>query len=211
MSRRRSNLYGFSLVELIVALMVMSIVLSAVVTLSYALSSAYESTSDIGEKQAQVRYTNLRITELIRHSKLVCAWFNKDLVVWRADDNNDNKINISEIVYIETDYSDSCMCLLQFTTNTGNDWNISLGLVQWPYLKNILSSRYPQIRTTLIDKCDDVKIILDKYPPYTQNVNIVYNIEEADRVRIYQISASLRCWAGHLIDTSNKLVTQDDD
>jgi prepilin-type N-terminal cleavage/methylation domain-containing protein len=211
MNRRRSNIYGFSLVELIVAMMVLSIVLSAVVTLSYALSSAYESTSDIGEKQARVRYTNLRMTELIRHSKLVCAWFNGNLVVWRADDNNDNKINISEIVYIETEDGDSCIRLLQFTTRTGNDWNISLGLVQWPYLKNILSSRYPQIRTTLIDKCDGMNIILDKNPPYTQNVNIVYNIEEDERVRTYQISANLRCWAGHLIDTSYRLVTQDDD
>jgi prepilin-type N-terminal cleavage/methylation domain-containing protein len=211
MNRRKSNIYGFSLVELIVAMMVISIVLSAVVTLSYALSSAYESTGDIGEKQARVRYTNLRMTELIRHSKLVCSWFNGNLVIWRADDNNDNKINISEIVYIETGYSNSYIRLLWFTTRAGNDWNISLGLVQLPYLKKILSSRYPQTSTTLIDKCDGMNIILDKKPPYTQNVNIIYNIEEDDRVRTYQISANLRCWAGHLIKTSNRLVRQDDD
>jgi len=208
---RKSKFNGFTLVELIVALMVTAIVLSAVVTLSYALSSAYESTSDIGEKQAGVRYTNLRITELIRHSKLVCAWFYGDLVVWRADENGDNQINISEIVYIETGYSNSYMRLLQFTPNEGNDWNISLSLVQWPYLKNMLSSRYPQTSTTLVEKCNGMKIILDKYPPYTHIVNIIYNIEEDDRVRTYQISANLRCRASHLIDTSNRLVSQDDD
>jgi len=191
--------------------MVMAIVLTAVVTLSYALSSAYDSTGDISEKQARVRYANMRITELIRHSKLVCARFYGDLVVWCADDNDDNQINVSEIVYLETGYGGSYIRLLRFTPNAGDDRNISLSLVQWLYLKNILSSRYPQIRTTLIEKCDGVKIILDEYPPYTKLVNIAFNIEEDNQVRTYQISTSLRCWAGHLIKTSSELVTQDDD
>jgi prepilin-type N-terminal cleavage/methylation domain-containing protein len=211
MNNRKFHFNGFSLVELIIALMVMSIVLTAVVTLSYALSSAYDSTGDIGEKQAQVRYTNMRINELIRHSKLVCARFYGDLVIWRADDNGDNQINVSEIVYIETGFGGSYIRLLQFTPNAGDDRNISLSLVQWSYLKSVLSSRYPQTRTTLIEKCDGIKIVLDDYPPYTKLVNITFNIEEHNQVRTYQISTNLRCWAGHLIKTSSELVPQDDD
>jgi hypothetical protein len=191
--------------------MVMAIILTAAVTLSYALSVAYDSTGDISEKQAQVRYTNLRVTELIRHSKLVCARFFGDLVVWRADDNGDNQINVSEIVYIETGFGGSYIRLLQFTPNAGDDRNISLNLVQWSYMKNILSSRYPQTRTTLIEKCYGIKIVLDEYPPYTRLVNITFNIEEHNQVRKYQINANLRCWAGNLIKTSSELVTQDDD
>ena len=211
MNNRKSHCNGFSLAELIIALMVTSIVLTAAVTLSYALSSAYDSTGDIGEKQAQVRYTNMRITELIRHSMLICAWFYGDLVVWRADDNADNQINVSEVVYIETGFGGSYIRLLQFTPNAGDDQNISLNLVQRSYLKSVLSSRYPQVRTTLIEKCDGVKIILDDYPPYTKLVNIMFSIEEHNQVRTYQISTNLRCWAGHLIKTSSELVTQDDD
>ena len=211
MNIRKYHFYGFSLVELIVALMVTAIVLTAAVTLSYAFSSAYDSTGDISEKQARIRYTNLRITELIRQSKLVCARFYGDLVIWRADDNGDNQINVSEIVYIETGYGGSYIRLLQFTPNVGDDRNISLSLIQWSYLKNILSSRYPQIRTALIEKCEGIRITLDEYPPDTKLVNIKFNIEENNQVRTYQISTNLRCWAGHLIDTSNRLVTQDDD
>lgn len=211
MNDRKSHFNGFSLVELLIALMVMTIVLTAAVTLSYALSSAYDSTSDISEKQAQVRYTNLQISRLIRQSKLVCARLYGDLVIWRADDNGDNLINISEIVYIETGYSNNYIRLLQFTPDAGDDLNISLSLIQWWYFKNILSSRYPQLRTTLLEKCDVIKITLDEYPPYTRLVNIMFNIEEDNQVRTYQISSSLRCWAGYLIDTSHKLVLQDDD
>jgi len=211
MNYRNSHFNGFSLVELLVSLTVMAIILTAAVTLSYALSSAYHGTSDISEKQAQVRYANLRISGLIRHSKLVCARLYGDLVIWRADDNGDNQINISEIVYIETGYSNGYIRLLQFTPDTSDDLNISLSLIQWWYLKNILSSRYPQLRTTLLEKCDGIKITLDVYPPYTRLVNIMFDIEEDDQVRTYQISSSLRCWAGHLIDTSHRLVLQDDD
>ena len=78
--------------ELLVALMVSSIVLTAIVTLAYALSTAYESTSDMNEKQAHIRYTTLRITELMKNSKLICGIFPTELVLWRADDNNDNLI-----------------------------------------------------------------------------------------------------------------------
>ena len=211
MNDRKSHFNGFSLVELLIALMVTAIVLTAVVTLSYALSAAYDGTSDISEKQAQVRYANLQISGLIRHSKLVCGRFYGDLVVWRADDNQDNRINVSEIVYIETGYGGNYMRLLQFTTDTSDDINIPLGWIQWWYLKKILSSRYPPLRTTLIEKCEGIKITLDKFPPYTKLVNIAFNIEEDDQVRTYQISTNLRCWAGHLINTSSELVAQDDD
>ena len=44
---------GFTVLELTIALMVSSIILTAVVTLAHALSSAYESTYDINEKQAK--------------------------------------------------------------------------------------------------------------------------------------------------------------
>jgi len=92
---------GFTLVELLVALVVTSIILAAVATLTYALGSANETSDDTSEKQAQVRYATLRISELIRYCKLICAAPGDDLAVWRADDNADGEINPQELVYLE--------------------------------------------------------------------------------------------------------------
>jgi len=194
------------------ALMVMAVVLTAVVTLAYALSAAHDSTSDISEKQAQVRYATLRISELIKYSRLVCAQLSGDLVMWCGDDNGDDQINISEIMYIETGYNRNYIRLLQFyPNNPSDDRNVSLGLVRWWYLKNILTSKYPEFRTTLMEDCEDIRITLDDNPPYTKLVNIQYKLEEDDQLRTYQISTALRCWAGNLIKTSYSLVTEDDD
>jgi len=65
---------GFTLVELmVVTLIVTGIIMSAIATLAFAFSSAYDATDDTDRKQAQVRYASLRISELIRHCKLICA------------------------------------------------------------------------------------------------------------------------------------------
>ena len=63
--------YGFTLVELLVALMVSSIVLSAVATLAYATSSAKEATDDMGREQAQLRQASMRLTDLIKQSNQI--------------------------------------------------------------------------------------------------------------------------------------------
>ena len=68
--KNKPCLSGFSLVELLMALMVTSIILTAVVTLAFALNTAYDDTSDISEKQAKIRFVSLNISELIDQGKL---------------------------------------------------------------------------------------------------------------------------------------------
>src|SRR3972149_4536193 len=110
------NYRGFTLAELLVALMVTSIVLAAVATLAFALGAAYETSDDISQKQAQVRFATLRISELIRNCKLICGASGDDLAIWRADDNDDGQINISELVYIEMGPSGEHLQLCEFTS-----------------------------------------------------------------------------------------------
>ena len=91
---------GFTLVELVIALVVTGVILAAVSTLAFALSSANNSTGDINLRQSEVRLTTLRIQEIIRNCKLICYKSSDDIAIWLADDNNDNKININELAYI---------------------------------------------------------------------------------------------------------------
>ena len=67
--KRRQS--GFTLVELMVALMVTSIVLSAVATLAYATSSAKETTDEMGREQAQFRHVSMRLTDLIKRANRI--------------------------------------------------------------------------------------------------------------------------------------------
>lgn len=202
---------GFTLIELLVVLMVSSIVLTAIVTLSYAMSSAYENTNDMNEKQAHLRYATFRLSELIRYSKLICGLFSEELVIWIADDNNDNRINVSEIMYIETG-AGRYLSLLQFNpASPAADFSLSLLLIKNVHFKSWLISMYPETYTTLISECSNMKITVDRNPPYTQFINIVFDIEENNQTRTCQISSRLRCCADNLIKTEYSLSDSDDD
>lgn len=211
---KKTRSKGFSLVELLMALMVTGIILTAVVTLAFALNTAYDETSDISEQQAKIRFVSLNISELIEHCKLVCADHTDltgDLVIWRNDDNGDNRINISEIVYIETGYEGNCLSLLQFSPDSPwGDMNIWLYWIQQYYYKNAFIYWFTESRTTLLDQCEGIKIDLDKRPPYTTLVNIKFDIEQDSQIRTYQIIAGLRCQAVNLIKDPYTLVPDDD-
>jgi prepilin-type N-terminal cleavage/methylation domain-containing protein len=152
---------GFTLVELLMALVITSLVLAAVATLAYALSSASDSTDDTTEKQAQVRYTTVRVGELIRQCKLICGAPGGDLAIWRADDNVNGKININELVYITA--CTGSLTLVEFDSS-GNSVISRSGIgslsTEW-WLTYNGNTRYTQ----LIPECANVQFTLDQAAP----------------------------------------------
>jgi prepilin-type N-terminal cleavage/methylation domain-containing protein len=211
MKKYKSKSKGFTLVELLVALIVSSIVLTAIVTLSFAMSTAYENTNDMNEKQAHIRYATLRLSELIKQSKLICGSFSDGLVIWTADNNRDNKINVSEVMYVETG-GGKYLRLLKFNpASLSSDISRSLSFFQNVYNKSWLVYWYPETYTTLISQCSNMEIRLDSNPPYTRFLSITFEIEKNHENHMYQISLKLRCYAGNLIYDSDKICTNDDD
>jgi len=155
--------------------------------------------------------SNRPLSELIKYSKLICDVSSDELVIWRVDDNNDNQINISEITYIETG-GGKYLRLLQFNPLPMYDSALPLFLIQSPYLKGFLKYRHAETYTTLLEECSNVSITTDKYlPPYTQLVNISFDIVENQQVRTYQISSALRCRMSNLINANGTLSQTDDD
>ena len=204
------NCKGFTLVELLVALVVTGVVLGAVATLAFALSRANDATNDTGYKQTQVRYATLRVSELVRHCKLICGATADDFVLWRADDNNDVKINIGELVYIERGPGKDHLQLTEFPFS--NSAVINLGAIQgratnwWtPYCSSATF-------TQLIPQCSNVQFSFDVLPPRSKFVNISFDLVEGGIVHQYQISARLRGWAGNLLSADGlSIVVRDDD
>lgn len=199
---------GFTLVELLLALVVAGIVSAAVVTLAFAVSTANDFMDSTSRTQAYVRYATFRISELIRHSKLICGIPGGDMAVWRADDNGDGKINIGELVYIERGTGGDYLRLCEFYSNNPV---IMLGdidalMTEW-WLSYGCNINY----TLIIPQCSNVQFLFDVTPPNTRFVSVSFDIVENDIPRRYQINAAIHGSSGNLLDSSGEIVSSDDD
>ncbi len=199
---------GLTLVELLVAMVVTGIVMTAVATLAYALSSVNDVTDNTSEKQAQIRFAALRISDLIRHSRLVCYADGDDIAVWRADDNDDGRINIGELVYIESGLANDYLYIGEFPSSDSTA--IAISSIGSPSTNWWLAYSSDIKYTMLIPQCGNVLFGFDVLPPQSKFVSITFNILENDIVRQYQISAALRGWAGNLLDGGGEIVSDDD-
>jgi len=197
---------GFTLAELLMALIVTGIILGAVATLAYAIGAANDAADDTTWKQAQVRYATLRISEMIRHCRLVFDETSEGLGVWRADDNGDGQINADEVVYVSKGPGGDCLQFIEFSDESNPTYSV-LGTI----IQALLSSGFSEEYTTLIPECSNVQFVTDVSPPQSRSVSIFFDLEESGVTHSYQIETTLRAWAGHLLDGSGELVSVDDD
>jgi prepilin-type N-terminal cleavage/methylation domain-containing protein len=200
---------GFTLIELLMALIVSGIVLAAVATLSYALGAANDVTDDTSQKQAQLRYATLRVSELVRYGKMICCATADDLAVWRADDNGDGQINIGELVYIEWGAAADHLRLCEFPSSDVS--TIELGSIK-ALAANWWSSYASDVDyVVLIPTCTNVQYGCDVLPPESRFLSISFGLVENGVAHRYQINAALRSWAGNLLDASKDALVDDDD
>jgi prepilin-type N-terminal cleavage/methylation domain-containing protein len=187
--KRRATSHGFTLVELLVALMVTSIIFTAVATLAYALGTANDATDDRAEKEAQLRYATLRISELIKYSKLMYAASESEMVFWLDYNKDEHLYESTELVTIkkvELENGDIQLC----------EFN---------------SAPEPVV---LIKRCGNVQFRFDEpsLPPTKRKfVSISFDLVEDDTAHQYQINAALRGWAGHLLNETGDAIVSDDD
>jgi len=195
---------GLTLIELLVAMIVTSIVLTAVVTLAYALDTVNDFTDETSKKQAQIRFAALRVSELIRHCKLVCGTPGGELAIWRADDG-DGQININELVYIERGTGRDYLRLCEFPS-------LDTSVVSLTDIETLSTSAYAVTYVPLIPQCSNVQFYLDdtSSPPKSRLVSISYDVVENGITRQCQINATLRGRAGNLLDGSGNIVSDDD-
>jgi len=201
---------GFTLVELLVGLLVTSILLSAVATLAFAFSSAEMSTDDMAIGQARLRQATVKLTDLIQHCRLLCAAPGTDLVVWRADDNDNNQINVRELVYLEVGVGHDRVRLAELVSP--DDPEVTLAELALTTTKAQLALGRTWRYTPLIPDCNNVQINFHgEAPPCTRLLTVSFDLAENDMMRSYEITAALRAWAGHLLSDANEIVASDDD
>jgi prepilin-type N-terminal cleavage/methylation domain-containing protein len=203
------NYKAFTLIELLLALLVASIVSAAVVTLAFAVGNANDVTDNTSRTQAYVRHATLRISELIRHCKLVCGMAGDDLAVWRADDNGDGQINPKELVYIEMGTGRDYVQLLDFPS--AEDWQVMLSSILGGTAKQELITLCDERQTAIIPQCSNAQIVMDSAPPWSRSVCLSFDMVEDGIVHQYQINTALHGWSGYLLDDSGDAVNNDDD
>jgi prepilin-type N-terminal cleavage/methylation domain-containing protein len=211
---KRRDIKGFTLVELLVALVVTSVILSAVATLAFAMNTASNAGEDSAYRQAQLRQTTLRLLDLIGGAKLVCAAPGDDLVVWRADTNGNEAIDVNEVVYVERGTDLDMLRLCSFET-TGSHL-VTLSDLTAADTKSWLVSNYDEQLTVLMSGCSNVQFTCwrdSAGDPLTRarQVTISVDLVEDSAVHHYEIDAALRARADHLLSSDGASLVSDDD
>ncbi|MFC1675696.1 PilW family protein [Planctomycetota bacterium] len=209
----KMNRKGFTLAELIVALTMTVVILTAVTALTFAVSSANDAADDTNAKQAQLRYATLRITELIRHCKLICRVSENDIAIWRADDNGDGQINTNELVYIESSaWPDNFIRLVEFSqSGASSEMPRPLDQIYDGSIKAGLISVGNPVYTVLIPQCDNVSLTTDVNPPLSRFVTVSFDLTENGTAHQYQINASMRSSSENLLAPALVGIVSDDD
>ena len=203
----KHNGKGFTLAELLVALIVTSIVFTAVATLAYTLGAVNDASDDTSQKQAHLRAVTLRVSELIKHCRLVCISSASGIAVWQKDDVDVGQININELVYIDAGPGRNHIRF--YSANSATNPVITLSEIDsvgssW-WLGYYNSNTYAE----LLPVCSDVQFLTEPAAPQTRFVSVSFDLEENDITHNYQINAALRSWAGNLLGGGD--IVSDDD
>jgi prepilin-type N-terminal cleavage/methylation domain-containing protein len=217
---------AFTLVEVLVGLIVTSILLSAVATLAFVLSSAVRASDDMAHTQTQLRTAAPRILDLVRYGRLICGQFDNHLVIWRADANGNDRIDVNEVVYLE--YADPNLYLWEFPLDSNDNTDVLTALelpgesdvlaeLAKAQTKTALIAKYsgydpPRVRRSAILRgCPEATFTLDAVPPRTNRVVLSFLLADNDGDRRYEIEATMRVSARHLLSGDPPTLVFDDD
>jgi prepilin-type N-terminal cleavage/methylation domain-containing protein len=187
---KKNNRTGFTLAELLVALLITSIVVSAVASLAFAFGTARDYAEETSKQQSYIRFATLKLSELIRHCKLVNSSSDESIVVWRADDNNDGIINVNELVFIDRGGERNYIHLDEYYDTSTVGFGEAVAV----------NPGWEKSSMTLIGDCSNVEFYLDADGPYTGLVSIAFEVVEDSGIQRYQLSSQLRCKADYLLD-----------
>jgi len=214
----KSRCGGFTLAELIIALMVTGIVMAAVGSFATAISQADDLYDQSSRKQAEARYATFRIQELLRLSKLVCGIMGDDLILWTGDENGDGGINIPELVWLEAGTERNRLRVLRFENVPSwlaqvkmNDGHFAQGS-SWNKYNFSFYCSLVYIPLVKVKDCRNVSFHLsNKKPMLSESVAVSWDVVDNGVSKHYEINGTLRGRAGYLVSDNGQLYSSDDD
>ena len=107
---KKDKTRGFTLAELLIAMMVGSIILAAVATLAGAMSSAKTATDQMGRTGATIMQLQNRLSDLIIRANQVKSTDSTGFKLWH-DNNSDGIQTADELTQIQKDASGNCLII----------------------------------------------------------------------------------------------------
>ncbi len=190
--------------ELLMALLVSSIILGAVASLASALDCANAQTVQMNRRQTALRFTTVRICELVKQSKRIFSVPTAGVGLWTGDANDDGLINASELVYVEPDGSGQSLQLLEFP---GQGQSYSISDIEAGTARDALIAGGNERVTILLADCTNSQFTVNG----SKFVNIAFDLTENNITSYYQICATMMSSADNLIGPGGALVSGDDD
>ncbi len=198
---------GFTLAELILALSVMSVILAAAATLAFAMSSAESATNKMGEKQARLRFSTMRVRELARNSCMVFTTAN-GVVFWKDDVNGDGQINGNEITILKVDAGSGTAKTLKLTELPDVTDSVQKDQLQDNVSIDSLVNSTDEQTMLLFEDCTSASVSLDNSGKV---VTVDFTITENNQIKEYQICGMIRASADYLLTPANDMISGDDD
>ena len=190
--------------ELLMALLVSSIIFGAVASMASALDCANAQTAQMNRRQAALRFTTVRISELVKQSKRIFSLPTAGVALWTGDANDDGLINASELAYVEPDGSGQSLQLLEFP---GQSQSVSISDIESGTARDDLVATGNERVTVLLSDCSDIQFTVNG----SRFVNIAFEMTENNITSYYQICATMISSADNLIGPGGALVSGDDD
>lgn len=190
--------------ELLMALLVSSIILGAVASLASALDCANAQTVQMGRRQAALRFTTVRICELIKQSNRIFSVPTAGVGLWTGDANDDGLINASELAYVEPDGAGQSLQLLEFP---GQVQSVSISDIEAGTARDDLIAGGNERVTILLADCTNSQFTVNG----SKFVNITFDLTENNITSYYQICATMISSSDNLIGPGGALVSGDDD
>ena len=206
---------GFTLAELLVALIVSSIVLGAVGTLAFAMGVANKSLDEANRAQVYSRFSALSLRDTLRYGRQVFATPDGNVAIWKADNNSDGLIDGSELIFFRVVGQE--LQLREFAFTNGEVAPVVTiaeieGGTAYSDLVQLASSNgnVDDRQTLKLPDCSEVTFtILD--PPANKYLNLTYKLTENGVVTKYHVNTRLMCSADNLIDYVAGQIVGDDD
>jgi len=161
------NNHGFTLTELLTALLITTIIGAVVVSVGAGLYNVQEHTDGITEVIQSGRSGMMRLCAILRKAKLITAATDSEMAIWSGDSNGNKKIEIDEIMLVR--YLPDQQIVER--------WRVSFPETMPHTLREALNQ--PQALATLTD-VGEVKKILSKaiYSPYLSKEPVITSVSD---------------------------------
>ncbi len=163
MVQKRKQVRGFTMAEMLVALMVASIILAAAATMAGALSAGKTANDQVSRNGAYLLQLQTRLSDLIMRANRVAGIDSQGLTLWLDKNNNGLPDIATEYVYVRT--------------SATRDWIIISGT---GFQENYKQSSNVQFYLDNVDKA------------LVKHITIKFDVIENGVPQTYTISGTLR-------------------